>query len=1306
MFRSVSYMKNNRTRIAVSVFFIVIFLFAMATVCSAEEKAAQVAAVLDKSPFKDIGVSNYYYPYAKFLQSQNILSGFPDGTFRPSTDLTRAQVAVTLVKAIGLGEAAAGAGDNRLFSDVAASHWAYRQVQTAANAGLLKGDPGGKFRPDDYITRAEAAVLLIKYSKEPETEYSPVNLADVPEAYWAHNYIATAVDGYILGTDADKKFKPDNPLNRAEWARGLTLVMNLSPALRQVPLTAMLIVKEPGVQIISAGKTLTPAKGDKIPLNINDQILTGTGTAEIVCDDGSGLRLEKDTDVVMKEKRGYSYLMPNGSRGVGVDYLEIKVNKGKMFAFLATRIETGTAATKEVQKSGKEEKASPAADIKGPVLVASNQSFYELLAANETAKKLPWYQTANAKRVRVKVDMPWGVAAVRGTTIYVEVKPSGESSVGCFRGEVVVTTNASGEVVVQKGQATFITGKDAPVQPPQELTEEQRQVFEKAFDWFVERLKEQLAKQSIKVEVPPEYVPENQQEYKQQDIDQILQDTINQVVDQIVAETISDINITIGNDSNSGGNDSDSPSIVSFNGLKQSVALGSPGSVYTLPAKITAIMSNGTTKEVSVAWTIPEFDISIAGVYSIPGTVDGYGTIQFILCVEAPLGSTVEIQQGVPLAFAGGIFIDLGNLSVPPGATLKVFEPDSIPEDPGMEIAGKVLEFEFAGITFDIPVAITFPLNDGVDESTVGIFHWLEDENVWQYQPSVIEDGVISAYVSSFSIYGVFDAEKVAALEATPEPGSVQVGATVTLTADTDANIYYTINGSEPTYNSNIYEGPIEITGPSTIKAFASKYNMINSDTAVFAYSTTGNMNFSGRILDVDGNGVSGITIKFREGVDTTEGPVVGTAETDENGYYTISLPVGQYTGELSGTGYLTTYFLAGGNGTVIRAPEAGDTKIMLTWGENPHDLDSHLIGPALVGPAPDGSLFHIYYGNKVYEYNGTVYVDLDLDDTSSYGPETTSIYNYVDGKYRFYVKNFSGDGTLRYSGAKVEVYKGGLVTPVKVYNVEPGDGSESFWTVFDIIVSGSEITFEDVNQYYDNENDAQGVVSGNPVITERSPADDAENVDFDAPVQAVFNQYVNENEQIIAGVSISGQKFGLVGNVSAGIEDDKLIITHDAFASGENYTVHIPAGSVISSENGMSNADIYWSFTTKSDTVIQAVYASADGTPSGMPLQGSDIDGFTVYCPPASDYIVIAFNGTITWHDGITYSSGESLYSLSVQGSVYSPAAPVYGQNYIPVKISDSPPVPGCYRIDIPNLQIEGLERRTVTVYLIYGIN
>lgn len=87
---------------------------------------------------------------------------------------------------------------------------------------------------------------------------------------------------------------------------------------------------------------------------------------------------------------------------------------------------------------------------------------------------------------------------------------------------------------------------------------------------------------------------------------------------------------------------------------------------------------------------------------------------------------------------------------------------------------------------------------------------------------------------------------------------------------------------------------------------------------------------------------------------------------------------------------------------------------------------------------------------------------DLDLDDTSSYGPETTTVYNDIPGMYTFYVhdwtnQNNSSNTQLSASGAKVTIFSGSSSIPVEEFSVPEGTGT--IWKVFTYNSVTGEIT-------------------------------------------------------------------------------------------------------------------------------------------------------------------------------------------------------------------------------------------------------
>lgn len=256
-------------------------------------------------------------------------------------------------------------------------------------------------------------------------------------------------------------------------------------------------------------------------------------------------------------------------------------------------------------------------------------------------------------------------------------------------------------------------------------------------------------------------------------------------------------------------------------------------------------------------------------------------------------------------------------------------------------------------------------------------------------------------------------------------------------------------------------------------------------------HSGAGNVN--GKILNaLNGIGVGGLTVNLREGINVTTGIIVATTSTGSDGSYSFTnLYAGNYTAEVSGTGYNTTYFTItciGGtttpnqDATITPILSSCETRIILTWGTTPGDLDSHL-----TGPLPDGTRFHMYYPYAEANLGSSwpEYVTLDLDDVTSYGPETTTIYQQIDGIYRYSVhdytnRNSSSSTALSNSCAQVRVYRGSDL--VENFNV-PFNQEGTLWTVFEL--SGVEIAPINTMSYETSPPSIQGVFVIGPVETD-----------------------------------------------------------------------------------------------------------------------------------------------------------------------------------------------------------------------------
>lgn len=155
--------------------------------------------------------------YIAVLSERGTIGGFPDGTFKPDDGITRAQFAAIAVKALGLPDAGRPAN----FKDVSAKYWANKAISTVSDAGLVTGFPDGTFRPEDKITRAQALVILAKALPGAAGTSSELSRygdgSEVP--LWALPSVAKAAQAGIVVNHPDpQKIRPTSLATRAEVA--------------------------------------------------------------------------------------------------------------------------------------------------------------------------------------------------------------------------------------------------------------------------------------------------------------------------------------------------------------------------------------------------------------------------------------------------------------------------------------------------------------------------------------------------------------------------------------------------------------------------------------------------------------------------------------------------------------------------------------------------------------------------------------------------------------------------------------------------------------------------------------------------------------------------------------------------------------------------------------------------------------------------------------------------------------------------------------------------------------------------------
>ena len=158
------------------------------------------------------------------MAARGIITGYPDGTFRPEKTMTRAEFCAMVTAALGLKPE-----ETNAFTDTE-GHWAGGRIAAASKYGIVAGVGNGRFNPGGTITKQEAATMVAAAAKlcGMDIEYDAAKIRDTlavfddytQSASWARKFLAFCYDSGILD-DSALNIEPLHPVTRAEVAQML-----------------------------------------------------------------------------------------------------------------------------------------------------------------------------------------------------------------------------------------------------------------------------------------------------------------------------------------------------------------------------------------------------------------------------------------------------------------------------------------------------------------------------------------------------------------------------------------------------------------------------------------------------------------------------------------------------------------------------------------------------------------------------------------------------------------------------------------------------------------------------------------------------------------------------------------------------------------------------------------------------------------------------------------------------------------------------------------------------------------------------
>ncbi|SDO55133.1 C40 family peptidase [Halobacillus aidingensis] len=175
---------------------------------------------LHNSFFNDVSSGYWAYDEIKQLNNEGIINGYSDGSFGPTDNVTRAQVAMMVGKSLNLNPSSSAQ-----FKDVSSAHWAYGYINAAVNAGLVTGYGNGTFKPDEAITRSEIAAIINR-AFEFSNKSSSYRFKDMNSSHWAYDDVYALASNSITSGYNDNTFRPNQEATRAEFSAFLYRALN------------------------------------------------------------------------------------------------------------------------------------------------------------------------------------------------------------------------------------------------------------------------------------------------------------------------------------------------------------------------------------------------------------------------------------------------------------------------------------------------------------------------------------------------------------------------------------------------------------------------------------------------------------------------------------------------------------------------------------------------------------------------------------------------------------------------------------------------------------------------------------------------------------------------------------------------------------------------------------------------------------------------------------------------------------------------------------------------------------------------
>jgi len=307
--------------------------------------------------YTDITTSHWAYNYVKLLSDECVVVGYPDNTFRPDNNITRAEFATMTIKALKQQDAQLKYHPE--FSDVQKDHWAYDMISKAAYFDLVKGTSDGKFLPEETVSRAQVLSIVINslttddMTVEQARQILSKSYSDyktIPDWIVVQAGKAESLGIVVKSPSNNALLDADKPASRAEVAGFLSNMIDQVKIAPNKKLAEVMPITGNGIVLentTKCGKIVTIPAGTILYIKMNERISsqeTKTGqlflskTPDNYVTKEKFLLLNKDDKILGQviEAKKAKWFIRNGKLVVETKTIKTQNNQTANFESIAT----------------------------------------------------------------------------------------------------------------------------------------------------------------------------------------------------------------------------------------------------------------------------------------------------------------------------------------------------------------------------------------------------------------------------------------------------------------------------------------------------------------------------------------------------------------------------------------------------------------------------------------------------------------------------------------------------------------------------------------------------------------------------------------------------------------------------------------------------------------------------------------------------------------------------------------------------------------------------------------------------------